>query len=41
MLPLNHISQKYGGCSICRNNDKKNIILENGEIFIFVVFIKS
>jgi len=32
ILPLNHISQKYGGCSICRKNDKKNIILENGEI---------
>ena len=32
ILPFNHISQKYGGCSLCRKNDKNKIQLNKNEI---------
>lgn len=32
LLPEVHLKQKYGGCSMCRKNDKKNIELEKEEI---------
>lgn len=31
ILPFNHITQKYGGCQLCRNCDKNKIILDENE----------
>jgi len=32
ILPFNHVSQKYGGCSLCRKNNKNKIQLNKNEI---------
>lgn len=32
LTPDYHLQSKYGGCSLCRKNDKQNIKLDEGEI---------
>jgi hypothetical protein len=32
ILPYNHILQKYGGCLLCRKNDKNKTQLNKNEI---------